>query len=155
MKSSIKIDLNWDNQPILEIKKQYSDDVRDKLVDRFVSKTPFFKVPSNFDPGVGTGPLPDIAIIPIEAVEKRDLLNLIEYIKHWMFIHPDFDFGETKTEQNISTESGDYSMMKRDPDPMIRIPYHVLRDTIKLLDDFLPRSRFEDLWNLYFPYSDL
>lgn len=36
MKSKITIDMDWDNQPIIKIEYQESDDVRDKMVKRFM-----------------------------------------------------------------------------------------------------------------------
>lgn len=36
MKSKIQIDLDWDNQPIIKIEYVPSDDVRDKMVKRFL-----------------------------------------------------------------------------------------------------------------------
>lgn len=36
MKSKITIDLDWDNQPIIKIEYNESDDVRDKMVKRFL-----------------------------------------------------------------------------------------------------------------------
>jgi hypothetical protein len=36
MKSRISIDVDYDNQPIIKIEYQESDDVRDKLVKRFM-----------------------------------------------------------------------------------------------------------------------
>lgn len=37
MKSKITIDVDHDNQPIIKIEKVYSEDVRDKLIHKFVS----------------------------------------------------------------------------------------------------------------------
>jgi hypothetical protein len=36
MKSKISIDMDWDNQPIIRIEYNESDDVRDKMVKRFM-----------------------------------------------------------------------------------------------------------------------
>lgn len=36
MKSKIMIDLAWDNQPVITIEYNESDDVRDKMVKRFM-----------------------------------------------------------------------------------------------------------------------
>lgn len=36
MKSKIQIDLDWDNQPIIRITHVDSEDVRDKMVKRFL-----------------------------------------------------------------------------------------------------------------------
>lgn len=36
MKSKITIDLDHDNQPVIKINYQHSDDVRDKMVKRFL-----------------------------------------------------------------------------------------------------------------------
>ena len=36
MKSKITIDMDWDNQPIIKIQYEQSDDVRDKMVKRFM-----------------------------------------------------------------------------------------------------------------------
>lgn len=36
MKSKITIDMDWDNQPIIKIEYNESEDVRDKMVKRFM-----------------------------------------------------------------------------------------------------------------------
>jgi len=41
MKSKITIDLDEDNQPVIKISKQFSEDVRDKMVVRFLESFGF------------------------------------------------------------------------------------------------------------------
>lgn len=36
MKSKVTIDIDWDNQPVIRIEYNESDDVRDKMVKRFM-----------------------------------------------------------------------------------------------------------------------
>jgi hypothetical protein len=84
MQSSIKIDLNWENHAIIKIDKNFSEDVRDKLVNQFLHMTPFFKVPKTFDPGVGKGPLPDGVTVEIEPVHISQLPELILSIQEYI-----------------------------------------------------------------------
>lgn len=88
MKSSVKVDLNWDNKAVIKIHKFRSDDVRDKLVNQVVHFTPFFKVSKSFDPGIGEGELVDNSIVNIEPVSSFDLPELILDIERWIAAHP-------------------------------------------------------------------
>lgn len=83
MQSKISIDLNWDNKPVVKIKKFLTPDVRDKLVHQFLHVSPFFKISKDFDPGIGAETPFDGIEVELETVHPTKTKELIQYIEEW------------------------------------------------------------------------
>ena len=82
MKSKITIDVDWDNQPIIKIEYNHSDDVRDTLVKRFLEAFGADSSWANFR-YVETSPIAEAnktsiirAISPPESQTNLDLMKV-------------------------------------------------------------------------------
>lgn len=81
MLSTIKIDVDEDNRPIIVINYQESEDIRDKLVKRFLEKlngSSFASV--KFDSLTAHGSITAITPIPITDL-KRHSIEMMDHYK--------------------------------------------------------------------------
>lgn len=94
MKSRISIDMDWDNQPIIKIEYNESEDVRDKMVKRFMETfggesyfATFF-----FDNSIQEMANRKATIRPLNTSElKNHVSNMKETISNWEKFQKELD----------------------------------------------------------------
>lgn len=85
MKSRITIDFDFENnQPVIEINYQSSDDVRDKLVNGFLERlgydSAWFRILSNTSGGAEQCTIKIGAIRPCDLTKEQELMSMLTCI---------------------------------------------------------------------------
>lgn len=84
MESRISIDLDWDNQPIIRIDYKPSEDVRDKMVKRFMES---FGDPSGLTSTLATFFFSNTAIEQSNTTATIRPLPIKEFEQHSTYFH--------------------------------------------------------------------